>query len=287
MNKFTHTALTIAFTLLTAGICLAQVEKNKLILGLGYFNDNNQIQFLKAGTKAKINNKYTPVAGIHVSFYIDSESPSHLLGKATTDDKGQAVLMIPPAAKDEWNKSPKQTFLAVSDSSDLYNGTNTSIDLTKAKIKIDTTEDKKIIATLLEQRDSAWVPVPKVDLKIAIKRLGGDLNVAETPTYTTDSLGIAEAEYKYLNLPGDSAGNLILIASVEDNDVYGNLTTEKTVPWGKASKYISAYNTRSLFARRGWSPLWLEWMAYSITAGVWIILFYLFVQIRKLKKLGA
>jgi len=285
--KFTYYALTIAFTLLTSGICLAQAEKNKLILGLGYFNDNNQIQYLKAGTKAKINGRFTPVGLIHLSFYISSESPSHLLGKATTDDKGQAVLMMPPSAKDEWDKSPKQTFLVVSDSSDLYNGTTTSIDLTKARIKIDTTEDKKIVVTLLEQKDSAWVPVPKVDLKIAIKRLGGDLNVSETPTYTTDSLGIAEAEYKYVNLPGDSAGNLILIASVEDNDVYGNLTSEKTVPWGTDSKYISKYNSRSLFARRGWSPIWLEWMAYSITAGVWLILFYLFVQIRKLRKLGA
>ena len=287
MNKFTFSALTVLFTLLTSGICLAQVEKNKLILGLSYFNDNNQIQFLKAGAKAKINDRYTPVGGIHISFYIGSESPSHLLGKASTDDKGQAFLMIPPAAKDEWNKSPKQVFLIVSDSSDLYNGANASIDLTKAKIKIDTAEDKKIVATLLEQKNSAWVPVPEVDLKIAVKRLGGNLNISETPTYTTDSLGIAQADYKYLNLPGDSAGNLILIASVEDNDVYGNLTTEKTVPWGTAAKYISTYNERSLFARRGLSPLWLEWMAYSITAGVWFILFYLFFQIRKIKKLGA
>jgi len=287
MNKFIYSTLTVAFVLLASGVCLAQAEKNKLILGLGYFNENNQIQFLKAGAKAKINNRYTPVGGIHLSFYINSENPSHFLGKAITDDKGQAVLMMLPAAKDEWNKSPKQTFMAVSDSSDLYNGTNASIDLTKARIKIDTSADKKIVATLLEQKDSSWVPVPKVDLKIAVKRLGGDLNVSETPTYTTDSLGIVEAEYKYLNLPGDSAGNLILIASVEDNDVYGNLTSEKSVPWGTASKYVSTYDTRSLFARRGWSPLWLEWMAYSITAAVWIILFYLFIQIRKLKKLGA
>jgi len=286
MNKFTYTTLTIVFALLT-GICMAQVEKNKLILTVSYYNDNNQIQYLKAGAKSKINNRYTPVSGIPLSFYIGAENPSHLLGKISTDDKGQATLMMPPAAKDEWNKSSKQTFLVVSDSSDLYSGTNASIDLTKARIKIDTAEDKKITATLIEQKDSAWVPVSEVDLKIAVKRLGGNLNVAETPTYTTDSIGMAQTEFKYVNLPGDSAGNLILVASVEDNDVYGNLTTEKTVPWGTAVKYVSAYNNRSLYARRGLSPAWLLWMAYSITAAVWFILFYLFFQIRKLKKLGA
>ena len=108
-------------------------------------------------------------------------------------------------------------------------------DLTKARIKLDTSADKKIVATLVEQKESKWVPVKGVDMKIAVKRMGGDLNVNETPTYTTDSLGIASADFKQLNLPGDSAGNLILIASVEDNDLYGNLTAEKTVPWGIAT----------------------------------------------------
>jgi len=270
-----------------AGVAIAQAEKNKLVLALGYFNDNNQLQYLKAGAKAKIDGKYKPVGGIHVSFYINSESPAHLLGRASTNDKGDAVLMIPPGARDEWNKSSKQTFLAVSDSSNLYDGTNTSFELTKARIKIDTAEGKKIMATLVEQKDSAWVPVAGVDMKIAVKRLGGNLNVTETPTYTTDSLGIANADFAYKNLPGDSAGNLILVASVEDNDVFGNLTSEKTVPWGTSVSYNSEYNTRSLFARRGWSPYWLIWMSYSIIAAVWFVILYLFVQIRKLKKLGA
>ncbi len=287
MKKLKYSALTFVLSLFIAGISLAQVEKNKLILGLGYYNDNNQMQYLKAITKTKINGKFTQVGGIKLSFYIGSEIPSNLLGKASTNDKGQAVLMIPPAAKDEWNKSPKQSFLVISDSSKLFDAVNTSIDLTKARIKIDTAEDRKIVATLVEQKDSLWVPVKGVDMKIAVKRLGGDLNVSEAPTYTTDSLGTVNADFKLVNLPGDSTGNLIIVASVEDNDMYGNMTTEKTVPWGTSSKYISEYNERSLFARRGWAPLWLGWMAYSIIAVVWLVLLYLVMQIRKLKKLGA
>ena len=245
------------------------------------------MQYLKAVTKTKVKGKFKLVGNIPVSFYIGSEGPANLLGKATTNEKGQASLLIPPSAKGEWNKSPKQSFLAISDSSKLYDVTKTSIDLTKSRIKIDTAEDKKIVATLVELKDSLWVPVKGVDLKLAVKRLGGDLNVNETPTYTTDSLGMVNADFKLLNLPGDSLGNLVLIAKVEDNDNYGNLTTEKTVPWGKEARYQAPFNQRSLFARRGWSPLWLEWMAYSIIAAVWFVLLYLFIQIRKLIKLGA
>jgi hypothetical protein len=287
MKEFKYSALAGVFILLATGISMAQVEKNKLIIGLGYYNDNNLLQYLKANTKAKIDGRFTPVEGIELRFYISSESPDHLLGSAITDDKGQATLMIPPSAKDEWNKSSKQTFLAVTDSSRLYDAVTTSVDLTKARIKLDTAEDKKIVATLVEQEGSKWVPVKGVDMEIAVKRLGGDLNVNETPTFTSDSLGVASADFKQLNLPGDSAGNLVLIARVEDNDLYGNLSTERIVPWGTPSIYVSGYNMRSLFARAGRPPLWLLWMATGITLSVWMVIFYLFLQIRQLKKLGA
>ena len=287
MKKIKYSVLTCVFVLLAIGSSFAQDEKNKLILGLSYKNDNNQVQYLRANTKAKIDGKFTQVSGIPVSFYISSETPANLLGRATTDNHGLASIPIPATAKDEWNKSPSQSFLAVSDSTALYSGVTTSIDLTKARIKLDTAEDKKIVATLIAQKGSKWVPVKGVDIKIAVKRLGGDLNVNDTPTFTTDSLGVASADFKQENLPGDSAGNLILVASVEDNDIYGNLSTERSVHWGTPSDYVSNFDKRSLFARAHRPPLWLLWMAASITLTVWVIIFYLFSQILKLKKLGV
>jgi len=287
MRKTKYITLAIGFILLITEVSLSQVVKNNLILGLTYCNNNNLLQYLRANTKAKINGKFQQVAGIHLSFYITAEDPANLLGKAVSNDKGIAILFIPPSAKSTWNKSPKQSFLVVSDSSKVYDGVHSNFDLTKSRIQIDTLPDRKIIATFSELRDSGWMPVKGVDMKVTVKRLGGDLNVNETPTYTTDSLGLASADFKLDKMPGDSIGNLVIIAEVDDNDIYGNLTTEKSVPWGESSKYVSAFNQRSLFARRGWSPLWLEWMAYSIIAAVWLVLLYLFIQIRKLKKLGT
>jgi hypothetical protein len=288
MKKFKYPALIFVLMLSAAGSSFAQVEKGKLICGLGYYNDNNRVQYLKANTKTKIDGKFKPVGGIQVSFYISAETPANLLGSAKTDDKGQAALIIPPAAKDEWNKSPNQTFLAVTDSSEFYDAVTSSIDLTKARIRLDTAEDKKIIATVVEQKKSAWVPVKGVDLSIAVKRLGADLNIVnETPVFTTDSLGVVKEDFKLLNLPGDSLGSLILVARIEDNDKYGNITAEKRVPWGTASEYVSDYNQRSLSARRGFSPFWLQWIAYGTIVAVWGILLYLFFQIWQLKKLGV
>ena len=286
MRKIKYISLMVLLSIIISGVSFSQAVKNTLILNLGYYNDNNKIQYLKAVTKSKINGKFRQVPDIHLSFYITSEDPANLLGKAVTDEKGIANLFIPPSARSVWNKSPKQSFLAVSDSTKEYNGVHSSFDLTKSRIQIDTLPDRIITATFSEFRDSAWVVVKGVEMKVTVKRLGGDLNVSETPTYTTDSLGLVHADFKLDKLPGDSAGNLVIIAEVDDNDIYGNLTTEKTVPWGESFRYVSAFNQRSLFARRGLSPLWLEWMAYSIIVAVWGVLFFLFLQIRKIKKLA-
>ena len=265
----------------------SQVAKNDLLLTLGYYNNNNQLQYLKAHAKTKIEGKFKMVAGIHLNFYITAEAPANFLGKAITNEKGEATVLIPPSARGEWLKSAKQSFMIVSDVSKLYDVTKANADIIKAKLKIDTADDKKITAMFLELKDSVWTPVKGVDIKIAVKRMDGDLNVNETPTYTTDSLGMVSSDFKRDSLPGDSKGNFILIAKVEDNDSFGNLSAEKLVRWGSVFSYASDFDNRSLFARRGKSPIWLELVAYSIIAGVWIILVYLFFQIRKLKSLGV
>jgi len=290
MKKNSYKSILIALLLLgmMATAAIAQDgDKKDLMLSASYFNSNNQTQYLVAHTKCKIDGKFLPIPAIEVSFYITNDSAeSHLLGKAVTNDKGEAPLMIPASAQSEWVKSVKQTFVVVSKATKVFDQTKASTDVVKAKLKIDTTADKKINVMVLELKDTGWTPVKGVDLKVAIKRMGGDLNVGETQTYTTDSTGSISADFKRDSLPGDLNGNLTLIAKVEDNDTYGNLTVEELVPWGAKMEYVSKFDRRTLFARRGHSPIWLELLAYSIIGVVWIILVYLVGQIRKIKTLG-
>ena len=286
-----HSYLSIVVVLLSfigVSVLAQSAVKNDLMLSVSYFNSNNKVQYLVAHTKCKIDGKFQLVPNVEVSFYITNDSSAaNLLGKATTNEKGEAALMIPPSAKSEWVKSAKQNFEVVSKASALYDETKANTPVSKAKLKIETSDDKKITVTVLELKDTSWTIVKGVDLKVAIKRLDGDLNVNETQTFTTDSTGTISADFKRDSLPGDLQGNLTLIAKVEDNDTYGNLTVEKVVPWGNKFEYTSRFDRRTLFARRGHSPIWLELMAYSIILAVWIILIHLIGQIRKIKRLGA
>jgi len=279
----------IAFILLLhlGGSAFAQAEKNSLSLSISYYNNNNQTQYLVANAKSKIDGRFQLIPGIPISFYIGTKTPENLIGKGITNNNGEALVFIPANAKNEWNKAPKVSFLVASETLKQFDEAEGTLEITKAKIQLDTLADRTITATLLELKDSIWSPVNAADVRIAIKRLGADLNVAETPTYATDSMGVASAEFKQDSLPGDSKGNLVLIAHIDNHDIYGNLSSEKLVPWGKSFTYKSEFDKRSLFARWGKSPLWLELMAYSIVVAVWSILIYLFIQIKKLKQLGT
>lgn len=277
-------------TILLAGIIhlpgWSQGAKQELSLNLSYFNKNDKLQLLQASAKTKVNGKFQPVSGIHLQFYITDEQESNSLGKSITDEKGMAAIYIPPSAKEEWVKSETREFLVTSESTANYDSTKVTAEVTKSKIRIDTGADKKIIATFLALKKGKWVPVSGIDLVLAVKRLNGDLLVDQTPTHTTDSVGEASADYSINELAGDTAGNIILVAKVQDNDLYGNLSAEKPVPWGIPARYTSEFGKRSLFAGRRHSPYWLVFMAYTIGLSVWGVIIYLIFQIAKIKKLG-
>lgn len=233
MKKTSLQLIVFILLLHLGGTAFSQTEKNSLSLSINYFNNNNQTQYLVASAKSKIDGRFQMIAGIPINFYIGTKSPENLIGNGVTNNNGEALVFIPAKAKSEWNKSSKVNFVVASKELKTFDEAEGTLEISKAKIQIDTLADRTINATLLELKDSIWIPVIAADVRIAIKRLGADLNVAETPTYATDSLGVASAEFKQDSLPGDSKGNLVLIAHIDNHDLYGNLSSEKMVPWGK------------------------------------------------------
>lgn len=268
-----------------------------LLLSLGYGNTNQKAQYLKATAKTKLNGKFTLVAGIALRFYIKADSPQYLLGKAVTSENGEAYVYFTPAFHDLWLASPHQHFIVDADPAQGFPATTTEADITRARLQIDTVAanttagnaaaGRSVTVRLTELRDNGWSPVKGVDVKVAVKRFGGDLNIGDAPTYTTDSTGALQADFKLDSLPGDAHGNLVLVAGVDDNDTYGTLSAETVAPWGVYQPWVSSYDRRTLFARRGRSPYWLELIAYSIIALVWGTLLYLLLQLRKLRRLGS
>jgi hypothetical protein len=286
--KHIYKNLILILGFLPIALMAQKPEKENLVIGVRYFNNNNRTHHLVFKTKSKVDGKFKNISDIKLAVYITNDADkANLLGNVITNDIGDAVLLIPPSAKNEWIKSPNQTFVAVSIANKQFDEARGDLAITKAKLQIDTVEGKIVNAKLVAFIDTLWTAIANVEMQIGIKRLDGNLSVNETPTFTTDSSGGATAEFKRDSLPGDTKGNLVLVAGVIDNEVYGNLTAEMIVPWGSKFSHISNFDHRTLFARRGYSPIWLELLAYSIVVVVWGIIIFLAFQIRKIKQLGA
>lgn len=266
-------------------------EEQKEIVKLHYFNINNNMQYLEVESLLKTGKKIEPQSNKVFQLYLDSNSAANLITKVLTDVNGKAKAVIPPQLKALWDGASEHKFIVVAEGSSKEEETSSEFTITKTKIAIDTsTVDsvRSITATVMKLENNEWIPAADVEMKLGIKRLGGILSGGEEATYTTDSTGTATAEFNKDKLPGDLHGNIILVASVQDNDDFGNLLIEKQVPWGIAEKpNTHFFDQRALWATQFKTPYWLLFMVYSIGLGIWATLLYLLFQLFKIKKLGT
>ena len=263
---------------------------NEPSIDIRYFVNNNSAQYLLVRTRVKTGRKYKPLPNRQALVYLDSSTADNLIAKTVTNENGEAKIIISPTLKDIWNSSAKHSFTATLPASGKDAEVTASLDITKTKILIDTVNDggtRTINVKVLMLSNNDWVPAKDVEMSIGVERNSSVLSAGSKETYTTDSAGVASVEFSRDSLPGDAKGNFVLAAKVENNELFGNLFVEKTVPWGIALKQDSGFfDQRTLWSTRFRTPFWLLFMAYSIMAGVWGTIVYLVFQIVKIKRLG-
>ncbi len=259
------------------------------VMGIRYILTENKIPYLLVTTKRKVGRKFEPVKGISISIYFNDATSNNLLGKIITSSNGEGKAAFPASFKATWDSATQFKFLAISNAPKGQEPLSSDISIKKAILTIDTIlvdGVKTVTAQLKEKIGNDWVAVKDIEMKLGIKRMLGNLTVGDAETYTADSSGVASAEFKRESMPGDEKGNIILVAKIEDNDSYGNLTIEKLVPWGKAVLVENNFWHRTLWSTGNRAPVWLLIIALSIIIGVWTVLIYLIKQILVIKKMG-
>lgn len=286
IRSYTYSLLlTLLFIAFSAKLH-AQEDAAKTVIKLNYYNNNNGIQYLLLSSMLKKNKILTPVANKKYKLYLDSSNEATLIAELRTDAVGIAKTFISPRLKKAYESSASHTFILMDSTEEVIN----DYTITRTKLSIDTaTEDgvRNITASVMKWQDSSWAPAGEVEMKVGIRRQGGILPAGEEETYTTDSTGLVTVAVNKLKMPGDENGNYIIAARVDENEFYGNLLVEKTVPWGMPTKIQEGFfDQRTLWSTQMRTPLWLLFMAYSIVIAVWGCMIYLIFQIFKIKKLG-
>lgn len=293
MIQINRNSLLAILCLCVAGINLSAQDTAiapEAIIKIRYFQNNNSVQYLTVESALKKEKKFQILPRQTIRLFLDSNKAENMVIKTKTDEKGKAKIIIPPALKDQWKGNLKHNFIGVLEASDGREQITTNLEITKSKITIDTSSEAgihNITVQVMFFENNEWMPAKDVEMKVGVNRAGSILSAGEE-TYTTDSTGSIIAEFKRDSLPGDQLGNFVLAAKVEDNDIYGNLLIEKTVPWGKATKPETGFfDQRTLWSTRFRTPAWLLILACSLIISVWSILLHMVLQLIRIKRLGG
>ena len=125
--------------------------------------------------------------------------------------------------------------------------------------------------------DSVTLPVKEAALRLFVSRYFGSLPVDEEKM--TDQNG--EATFRISpDLPGDSAGNIHLIARFVNQEIFGNLSFDTLLFNGNKMKAESLVLRRAMWNKARLSPVWII-MAYTL--GMFLVWGFILLVMLKLR----
>jgi hypothetical protein len=227
------------------------------------------------------NDKHIIGSDAHIYFYLQNSSGQQLLQSVCTDKKGMANIDLP---KDmPMDAEYHFTIIAKIEKDSLYEDveekiTNSEVNLSLQLKAGDSINYARAIVTSIGNEGPK--PIKDVEVKFYVQRTFGILPVKEENMATTDEHGQAILVFPK-DIPGDTAGNVVVIARIEDNDAYGNVESNATAQWGTVLAVDKNPFPRALW--EPYAPPTLIIVICVLFGGVWSAYFFMFYQLRKIK----
>lgn len=235
---------------------------------------------LKAAVKAKIKGTFYLLPLLKVTFIHVTDTAEKVLGFVITDPQGKAVFNV-KAGSLLTNKEGKLHFKAVFAGNKQMDPADAEVTIKRARLEITPVKDDSLLTVkvkLIDIGTGTEMPVPEIVLGIFVKRLFNPLKVGEG---TTDENGEAAVEIPN-NLPGDSKGNITLMAKLDENETYGNLEASVLQKWGIPVSDKIQNHQRTLWSSD--PPIWMLVTFIILMVVVWghyIVIVFQLLRLRK------
>lgn len=205
------------------------------------------------------------VPGAEIQLTVLDQGNELELTSLTTNEDGEAVLYIEAGyvfPKDEEGFSiVNANYIG----NDTLRATSREIKFKDLMIDLsfEIADSIKHVIVSTYEVDSAGenVPVKDIRLNLGVERLYSTYYIE---SIETNEEGIAELDFPD-DIPGDSLGNILVLAKLDDDDDYGTVTKSKEVNWGTIVDYTVQVHHRSLFGDE--APLWMIISVSIILAG--------------------
>ena len=283
--------LIIALIVLLFGTCrtshavLAFQEESKISPDF-YFscvqNDNEFI--LKTRLSYWTGERDVFINGAMVVFYNMAGEDSRQLEAVPTDMNGEAVFQIEKGSDRLISLGDNYTFRALFKGNHLYEKSEDMVEVRPLNMHLEFIEIdsvKTIVAEAFEMdKEGNPIPLEETDVYFYVPRSFSLLPVGEE----WFEEGRAQLNFP-TSLPGDSIGNLTIVARIEDHELYGNVEAVAMKDWGLAMPRVVVKNRRGLGDTD--APLWMVYTLIVLLSVVWfhyLYVFYLMIKIKKLRR---
>ncbi|MFN8208233.1 MAG: hypothetical protein U0T82_12620 [Bacteroidales bacterium] len=225
-----------------------------------------------------------PVTGVPVEMLIGEQPAEQIKITASTNSDGYAEALIQKGVKVPRDKDGVIHCKAVFTGTDAVEPAETEFLFTEVNLSLSLELVDSVKTVLLKafrvDGSGKELPLEGESVGIAVQRMLSNLPVGDI---SIDAEGNGSLEFP-ADLPGeDSLGTLEVIASIAENEVYGNVEFRQKIAWG-TPKPVWAAGNRTL-----WSHIAPVWMIVSLTImliGVWAHYLYVIIQLIRIRKKG-
>lgn len=239
---------------------------------------NNTIE-LNAVLKTKIKGASIKLPFLKVKFIKVNETEEKELGYAITNGQGKAVFIVKDSLTP--GKEGKLHFKAVFAGNKAMEAADGEMIFKKARLEIIPVKEDSVLTVKIKLVDVGMgeeVPVKETELGIFVKRSFLPMKIG---TVTTDENGEGSVEVPG-NLPSDAAGNITLLAKLDENEVYGNLEADAVQKWGIPVSASIKEPPRALWSPH--PPIWMLITFFVLMTAVWGHFLVIVYQLWRLRK---
>ena len=246
------------------------------------FASKSGVRTLSVKLSARIEGQNTPLAGLPVSCFLVTEKGNLLLGKDTTGENGVAEVTLPAELGQPRNKEGTYQYMAAFDGNKDYLTVSSELSIRDVFMLLTFYQKDSVKQIVLHAREIGpkgdTLPVEDQKITFYVPRTFTSLKIGEG----TVASGVASLDFP-VTLPGDSAGNLPIVAKFEDNEIFGNAETTAIINWGKPL-------VQEVATHRGLgdtnAPLWMVYTLIILLSLVWFHYMYAVITVFRIRRLG-
>lgn len=277
-------AASLLFNTASAQMDSAGQDKKESSIELSFYKKADLSKTISAlVTTMGINGKWVPATDVNINFYTQNKSGPAILKSVVTDARGIAILPFP----DSLSKDAQGVYriIAKIENNSLYKDAEEPIEFKEANLTLkfnpaDTVHEVTAMVTETGS-DGKEIPVAETEVSFFVQRLFGTMPANEEFAVSTDKDG--EAIFSYPgDIKGDRTGKITLVVNILDNKLFGTVETKSDAPWGIVLPVETNPFPRSLSNPK--APLQLIITLVLIFGGIWTTYFFIFYQLRKIKK---